>query len=164
MLSYLALLLPSSQPKPTPARRRHRPFEMVPAMENVRLPRTHLTLRTRLGHGTFGVVYSATNEKTLTSCAIKVVHKKASHQNEVKLHAIVQSHPNIVSLYHSHEIDQFVAMEMKLCGGGSLYEYELTMCPYWRNTPLSRGHSLQLVNAVMFCHSKGIYHCDIKPQ
>ncbi|OAX77801.1 serine/threonine protein kinase [Emergomyces africanus] len=70
---------------------------------------------------------------------------------------------NIVNLLHSFETDSHVFLVLEYCSMGDLYEAI-------RNNrgPLETEHvralMLQLVSAVEYMHSKGLYHRDIKPE
>lgn len=126
-----------------------------------------------LNHGSFGMVFLA---KDLTSgelVAIKCLSKAPSPHNtavsgddnsvELACHDRLGSHPNIVNLLHSFETDAHIYLVLEFCPMGDLYEaIRLGQGPL--ETENVREFMLQLVNAVDFMHSKGLYHRDIKPE
>lgn len=82
---------------------------------------------------------------------------------ELFCHRHLGSHPNIVNLIHSFETDAHLYLVLEYCSHGDLYEAIRTGCG-----PLETEHvrrfMLELVDAVSYMHSKGIYHRDIKPE
>ncbi|MQL68561.1 hypothetical protein Taro_000807 [Colocasia esculenta] len=120
-----------------------------------------------LGHGSFAKVYYARNVQTGRSVAMKVVGKekviKAGMMEQVKREIAVMkmvTHPNIVELYEvmATRSKIYFAMELVRCGelfskiarGGRLLE------------DTARHYFRQLISAVDFCHSLGVYHRDLK--
>ncbi|KAJ7632880.1 kinase-like domain-containing protein [Roridomyces roridus] len=84
------------------------------------------------------------------------------YKHELSLHRSVDSHPNIMTLQDAF-IDRgrmFLVMDMHV--HGTMVEAILDGM-YQRNTPLIQRTFGQLVDAVLFCHSKGVYHRNIKP-
>ncbi len=128
-----------------------------------------------LNHGSFGMVFMAGDLKTNETVAIKCLTKKSAateagldfaiddKSEELILHRRLGRHPNIVNLIGSFETDAHVYLVIEFCPRGDLYEAIRN-----GHGPLETEHvrcfMLELVDAVAYIHSKGIYHRDIKPE
>lgn len=128
-----------------------------------------------LNHGSFGMVFLAQDLKTNQPVAIKCLTKKNDaaeeeqefavddRSEEFALHRALGSHTNIVNLLKSFETESHFYLVMEFCDQGDLYEAIRN-----GHGPLQTEHvrqfMLQLVDAVSFIHSKGVYHRDIKPE
>jgi len=128
-----------------------------------------------LNHGSFGMVFKALDLKTQRSVAIKCLTKKSAagpyemefavddQSEELVLHRRLGTHPNIVNLLDSFETDSHVYIVLEFCQRGDLYEaIRIDHGPL--ETEHVRRFMLELVDAVAYSHSKGIYHRDIKPE
>lgn len=126
-----------------------------------------------LNHGSFGMVFLAKDVTNGELVAIKCVSKSSPQPNsalaaddnsvELACHDRLGSHPNIVNLLHTLETNAHVYLVLEFCSMGDLYEaIRLSQGPL--ETENVREFMLQLVNAVDFMHSKGLYHRDIKPE
>ncbi|KAI0873086.1 kinase-like domain-containing protein [Hypoxylon argillaceum] len=130
---------------------------------------------TPLNHGSFGMVFRALDLHTNEIVAIKCMTKQAAandmglefavdeRSEELLSHRRLGAHPNIVGLVHSFETDAHFYLVLEYCSRGDLYEAIRTgVGPL--ETEHVRQFMLQLVDAVSYMHSKGIYHRDIKPE
>jgi serine/threonine protein kinase len=128
-----------------------------------------------LNHGSFGMVFMARDLQTNDHVAIKVLTKKAAvaecdssfavdeRSEELSCHAQLGSHPNIVNLIHSFETESHVYLVLEFCSRGDLYgAIRAGTGPL--ETEHVRQFMLQLIDAVAYIHSKGLYHRDIKPE
>ncbi|KAI0847808.1 kinase-like protein [Daldinia vernicosa] len=128
-----------------------------------------------LNHGSFGMVFMARDLQTKELVAIKCLTKKAAadgagiefavdeNSEELLSHRLLGAHPNIVNLIHSFETDSHVYLVLEYCSRGDLYEAIRTgLGPL--ETEHVRQFMIELVDAVSYMHSKGIYHRDIKPE
>ncbi|KAI9677459.1 MAG: hypothetical protein M1817_006413 [Caeruleum heppii] len=128
-----------------------------------------------LNHGSFGMVFLARDIDTGDSVAIKCLTKRSAgtqsstsfsiddRSEELACHTRLGSHPNIVNLLHHWDSESHVFLVLELCSMGDLYEaIRLDRGP--QETERVREFMLQLVDAVQYMHSKGIYHRDIKPE
>ena len=127
-----------------------------------------------LNHGSFGMVFLAKDRTTGESVAIKCLSKVSvsdqqsaavseDHTVEFACHNRLGRHPNIVSLVHTFETEAHIYLVLEFCSMGDLYE-AINVGRGPLETENVREFMLQLVNAVDFMHSKGIYHRDIKPE
>ncbi|SPN98325.1 related to serine/threonine-specific kinase KSP1 [Cephalotrichum gorgonifer] len=128
-----------------------------------------------LNHGSFGMVFIARDLVTGDSVAIKCLTKRSAateclsefaiddKSEEFSLHSRLGSHPNIVNLLRSFETDSHTFLVLEFCERGDLYEAIRE-----GRGPLETEHvrqtMLEIVDAVSYIHSKGVYHRDIKPE
>lgn len=128
-----------------------------------------------LNHGSFGMVFLAQDLMTNQMVAIKCLTKKATSfddnldlavdekSEEYALHTRLGAHPNIVNLLGTFETDAHLYLVLEFCSQGDLYEAIRK-----GHGPLETEHvrqfMLQLVDAVSYIHSKGVFHRDIKPE
>lgn len=128
-----------------------------------------------LNHGSFGMVFMARDLVTNQDVAIKCLTKRSAANDacaefavddkseEFALHSRLGSHANIVNLLHSFETDAHLYLVMEYCGQGDLYE-----AIRHGHGPLQTEHvrsfMMELVDAVEYIHSKGVFHRDIKPE
>jgi serine/threonine protein kinase len=121
------------------------------------------------------MVFMARDVLTNDVVAIKCLTKKEAageaglefafddKSEELFCHRRLGAHPNIVNLIHSFETDAHVYIVLEFCSRGDLYEAIRS-----GSGPLETEHvrrfMLELVDAVAYMHSKGIYHRDIKPE
>lgn len=127
-----------------------------------------------LNHGSFGMVFLAKDNTTGQDVAIKCLTKPSSNDpsvpfpvddrfEELECHRRLAYHPNIVNLIHSFETDAHIYLVLEYCANGDLYEaIRLNRGPL--ETEHVRDFMLQLISAVEFTHSNGLYHRDIKPE
>lgn len=128
-----------------------------------------------LNHGSFGMVFMARDLITNETVAIKCMTKRSAafddelefaideKSEELVLHSRLASHPNIVNLIDSFETEAHLYIVLEFCGQGDLYE-----AIRHGHGPLETEHvrqfMLELVDAVDYIHSMGVYHRDIKPE
>ncbi|MCJ1445359.1 MAG: hypothetical protein MMC23_005864 [Stictis urceolatum] len=127
-----------------------------------------------LNHGSFGMVFLAKDLKTQDHVAIKCLLKPSvsdpcpentgnDHLIELICHDRLGFHPNVVNLVHAFESDAHMYLVLEYCAMGDLYEaIRLGRGPL--ETKHVKDFMLQLIGAVEFMHSKGLYHRDIKPE
>jgi serine/threonine protein kinase len=124
-----------------------------------------------LGVGAYGVVYNAIDLFTATPYAVKALAKngmdarqKHFQQREIALHLKASVHPNVVSLLRIVETADCTFVIMEYCPEGDLFSSITEHGHYVGNDELARRVFLQLLDAVDYCHSLGIYHRDLKPE
>ncbi|TKY63620.1 CBL-interacting serine/threonine-protein kinase 14 [Spatholobus suberectus] len=120
-----------------------------------------------LGVGASAKVYHARNVHTSQSVAVKAVSKRRLEKNGYAAHverevAIMRRlrHPHTVRLFEVLATRTKIYFVMEFAAGGELLhvvdgEGRLT-------EDLSRRYFRQLVSAVRHCHSRGVYHRDLK--
>ncbi|XP_073031286.1 CBL-interacting serine/threonine-protein kinase 6-like [Primulina eburnea] len=119
-----------------------------------------------LGHGTFAKVYHARNLATGDSVAMKVVGKekviRVGMMEQVKREISIMKmmkHLNIVELYEVMASKTNIYFAMELVCGGELFA-KVTKGRLLEDP--ARHYFQQLISAVDFCHSRGVYHRDLK--
>ncbi|CAM0147562.1 unnamed protein product [Urochloa decumbens] len=125
-----------------------------------------------LGKGSFAKVYHARNVETGEEAAIKIMDKahlarSGAVQEQVMREIDIMRrvrHPNVVRIHEVMATKRSIFVAMEYVGGGSLDAY-------LAGRAAGRGlaeHSArrvfhQLVSALDYCHSLGVYHRDVKP-
>ncbi|CAB5378149.1 unnamed protein product [Rhizophagus irregularis] len=134
-----------------------------------------------LGNGSYAVVYMAQEKNTGKFYALKCLskanlsdyHLEIQH-NEVRIHERL-SHPNIVKLDHYFETPDWLFLVLEYCEGQDLY-YWLTqnndakdpitgkLLSEKERMAMVKDVFLQILDAVGYCHKKGVAHRDLKPE
>ncbi|KAI9324239.1 kinase-like domain-containing protein [Zopfochytrium polystomum] len=124
-----------------------------------------------IGKGGFGVVYQSVSKHEDTygeEVAIKALEKRLMLdprmqqrvRNEVEIHWQLD-HPSILRLITYFEDETHVYLVMELCANGELFQYIQR-----RGSPLSeaegRTATYQIVSGLMYLHSCGVMHRDLK--
>ncbi|KAJ3742486.1 kinase-like domain-containing protein [Lentinula detonsa] len=128
-----------------------------------------------LGVGGYGVVYRAEEIccSSPKSYAVKcLLHRSSAqfarqrqiHIREIALHQLASAHPNVVTLHRVIEDYNCTYIIMDYAPDHDLFHQILHNCRYLGNDYLVKHVFLQLLDAVEYCHSLGIYHRDLKPE
>jgi serine/threonine protein kinase len=133
-----------------------------------------------LGRGAFSTVYLTTRRDTGQKFACKVVDIDSPQYNaeeietEIRIAKLVSGHPNTVNVVDVFRDDSRWRIVQELVMGGELFELVLRRADAKEDAgesdlrPYSeREASLiirQAVAGVAHCHSKGVVHCDLKPE
>ncbi|KAJ5584500.1 uncharacterized protein N7459_004300 [Penicillium hispanicum] len=157
-------MLPTPPPSPSP--RCYAPEDRLGFILANRLELTGI-----LGVGAYGVVYTAVDIHTHISYAVKALNKAGLdprqlkyQQREIRLHHLASQHPNVVSLVRIMDSLDCTYVVMEFCPEGDLFSSITDQGNFVGNDPLVKRVFLQLLDAVQFCHSLGIYHRDLKPE
>jgi serine/threonine protein kinase len=128
-----------------------------------------------LGVGGYGVVYRAIDSQSCNpkSYAVKCLMQSQTNQSsrqrqlhirEITLHQLASAHPGVVTLHRVIEEYNHTYIIMDYASDGDLFGQILNSCRYLGNDDLIKHVFLQLLGAVEYCHSLGIYHRDLKPE
>jgi serine/threonine protein kinase len=124
-----------------------------------------------LGSGGFGVVYRAVATRdSKQQFAVKVVVRQTQQTQQVMqlreldFHARVSDHPNIVSFHRAFSDADHLYFVYDACLGGDLFTSVSQKAHYFYHDRLLKTAFVQLLDAVDFCHTMGIYHRDLKPE
>ncbi len=124
-----------------------------------------------LGVGAYGVVYTAVDIHTSVPYAVKALNKigldsrqRKFQQREIQLHHEASHHPNVVSLIKIMDSYDCTFVVLEFCPEGDLFSSITERGHYLGDDYMARRAFLQILDAVDFCHSIGIYHRDLKPE
>ena len=81
-------------------------------------------------------------------------------RREVRVMRHLTGHDRIVCLYETLEKDRWLYLVMEHCAGGSLFEYVSSRKTL--SEPEAARLSVQLIQGLSYCHSRGVVHRDIK--
>jgi len=121
-----------------------------------------------IGTGGFSTVHLAIHLPTFQKVAIKAYSKaalsapsKAHVSEEIALLRRLK-HANCVGLREVVDTSAHLYLVMEYAAGGNLFRLVTANGP--RSEEEARALFLDIVKAVTYCHSQGIYHRDIKPE
>ncbi len=130
-----------------------------------------LQLTSILGVGAYGVVYTAIDIHTNIPYAVKALTKtgleprqRKFQQREIRLHHLASQHPNVVSLVRILDSTDCTFVVIEFCPEGDLFTNITERGYFVGNDALAKHAFLQVLDAVEYCHSIGIYHRDLKPE
>ncbi|KAG5360551.1 Negative regulator of sexual conjugation and meiosis [Yarrowia sp. B02] len=152
----------------------------------------NLRLETVIGTGAYGTVYRAQDIYSHRKYAVKVVAKRSvlsdcrgqvihahklslqqvslaslntnSHiYREIALHNHVQVHPYVLSLYAVYEAADCLYIVLEHCED-DLFTAIVDRGMFQTYAPSAKIILLQLLEAVLYTHNKGVFHCDLKPE
>lgn len=123
-----------------------------------------------LGRGNYGLVKLGVHRENGRQFAVKIVKKEILEDDSVanvdikREIAIMKAldHPNIVALEDVLYSPRRVFLVMELVRGGELFESIVNNGRQDENT--ARKYFQQLIDAVHYCHHRGVYHRDLKPE
>nr|QSH71642.1 CBL-interacting protein kinase [Hedychium coronarium] len=122
-----------------------------------------------LGEGTFAKVKFAKNVETGEGVAIKILDKEkilrhkmvGQIKREISTMKLIR-HPNVIRMYEVMASKTKIYIVMEFVTGGEFFD------KIARNGKLkedeARKYFQQLINAVDYCHSRGVSHRDLKPE
>ncbi|KAI9441779.1 kinase-like domain-containing protein [Lactarius indigo] len=118
-----------------------------------------------LGAGAFGVVYRAIDIETGVQYAIKRVEKEGDEYNQARerqLHSRVSSHPNVLTFHREIHEGRYTFYVYDLCAG-DLHSV-IKKVAFFREDELIKRVFIQIIDALGYCHKRGVYHRDLKPE
>jgi serine/threonine protein kinase len=85
-------------------------------------------------------------------------------QHEIALHYQASQHPNVVSLMRVMDSPDCTYVVLEYCPEGDLFSNITEHGRFVGDDHLAKHAFLQLLDAIQYCHSLGIYHRDLKPE
>ncbi|PPQ72598.1 hypothetical protein CVT24_005120 [Panaeolus cyanescens] len=128
-----------------------------------------------LGVGGYGVVYRAIEArnpagpksyavKCLVASGHQTPRQRQIHIREIALHQLASAHPGVVTLHRVVDQLNCTFIIMDYAPDHDLFTQILHSCRYLGDDALIKDVFIQLLEAVEYCHSLGIYHRDLKPE
>lgn len=128
-----------------------------------------------LGVGGYGVVYRAVDPQhpskmfaikclVASGSAHQANRRRQLHVREIALHQLASAHPGIVGLSRTIEQGIYTYVVIDYATDYDLCTQILHNSRYLGQNDLIKDIFLQIIDAVQYCHSLGIYHRDLKPE
>ncbi|KAF9898294.1 hypothetical protein BX616_004234 [Lobosporangium transversale] len=150
------------------------PINPIIPPRSLHLPRAidndSLILQGVLGIGAYGSVHRAIDIRSGLMRAVKCLSKRNPEMHhtkkyqEVELHAKVSGHPNIATLYGVIQDEDLLYMVLDCGNEGDLFNAITERGGFFGEDARIKSIFCQIAQAVVYCHSKGVFHRDLKPE
>lgn len=115
---------------------------------------------TLIASGAQSSVYFITGKQI--KYAIKRFKKKKHFEHEARILKLLKNHSNIIQYIETDKINQAIFMEYHDTTLKSYIENNEDLMKYISMADF-KNISMQIVEAMIFCHANNVYHLDIKP-
>ncbi|KAJ7207144.1 kinase-like domain-containing protein [Mycena pura] len=142
-------------------------LDILPNLTGHLVDEGRLRLLEVLGAGAFGVVYKALDTTSPSHApsyyAVKCLGSGTRYDKlEIELHTVCSPHPSVLAIHRQFWAEGYLCIVL-----------ELAACDLWaliddgefrNNNARVKKAFLQVLDAVRFCHDRGVYHRDLKPE
>ncbi|OAY46786.1 CBL-interacting serine/threonine-protein kinase 21 isoform X2 [Manihot esculenta] len=122
-----------------------------------------------IGEGTFAKVKLAVDSNNASYVAVKIIDKQMVVESNLKYQVVreiktmkILNHPNIVRIHEVIGTKRKIYIVMEYVSGGQLSD----KLSYSQKLKESEARKMfqQLIDAVDYCHNRGVFHRDLKPE
>ena len=122
----------------------------------------------KLGSGKFSTVFRATDKKSGTEHAVKIIKRRSLSRREndaLRTEIAVLrllNHPNIISIQHVFETVSSICIVMEYVKGGDLFDRIVELRRF--SEIQAKQVMFKLLSVILYLHRRGIVHRDLKPE
>ncbi|KAJ7695421.1 kinase-like domain-containing protein [Mycena rosella] len=143
------------------------PSNSLPNLSGHLVDEGRLQLLQALGAGSYGVVYKALDTTSPPDApsyyAVKCLgFGSRQDKYEIELHTVCSPHPSVVTLHRHFYTHGCLCIVLEL-GAGDLWRV-IDDGVFRNNNALVKETFLKLLDAVRYCHQRGVHHRDLKPE
>ena len=147
---------------------------LADSLVNCVIERGNIRLTKVIAAGAFGAILLAEQTAPYPSLvAVKCIIKPSPNASErdwhfltreLHLHKTAQGHKGVVRLHRWFEEEGYVFIVMDYYKDGDLFGMITEKQMFVAQDEVIRDAMLQVIDALMHLHSKGVYHRDLKPE